>query len=219
MWRLWERAAPYGSVPILWIFHSLMWIYCFSTTTGTKNGPNSFTDCLCNGLLHYNIIALRCCGEMSKFKMQTPLGRGYVRNTFPKTATTDCILRFPIHYFFMPVFLLVFSLVTPAYAIHVESIESHSEFTCEPIRLRMCQDLPYNTTFMPNLLNHYDQQTAALAMEVCLYMCVSVCESPSFVSQYTGKLVSWCSKLEIWDYMILFFWGGLLFFGIDCPNM
>ncbi|KAM6980284.1 frizzled-3-like [Aplochiton taeniatus] len=29
----------------------------------------------------------------------------------------------------------------------------------------MCQDLSYNTTFMPNLLNHYDQQTAALAME------------------------------------------------------
>uniref|UniRef100_A0A8C5GC80 Frizzled-3 n=1 Tax=Gouania willdenowi TaxID=441366 RepID=A0A8C5GC80_GOUWI len=44
-------------------------------------------------------------------------------------------------------------------------IESHNEFSCEPIRLRMCQDLPYNTTFMPNLLNHYDQQTAALAME------------------------------------------------------
>uniref|UniRef100_UPI00355C9F35 Frizzled-3 n=1 Tax=Homo sapiens TaxID=9606 RepID=UPI00355C9F35 len=38
-------------------------------------------------------------------------------------------------------------------------------FSCEPITLRMCQDLPYNTTFMPNLLNHYDQQTAALAME------------------------------------------------------
>ncbi|CAG11035.1 unnamed protein product [Tetraodon nigroviridis] len=46
----------------------------------------------------------------------------------------------------------------------MESTESHSEFSCEPIRLRMCQDLPYNTTFMPNLLNHYDQQTAALAM-------------------------------------------------------
>ncbi|XP_016381900.1 frizzled-3-like isoform X1 [Sinocyclocheilus rhinocerous] len=29
----------------------------------------------------------------------------------------------------------------------------------------MCQGLAYNTTFMPNLLNHYDQQTAALAME------------------------------------------------------
>lgn len=45
----------------------------------------------------------------------------------------------------------------------------HSLFSCEPIILRMCQDLPYNTTFMPNLLNHYDQQTAALAMEVRLF--------------------------------------------------
>ncbi|XP_074847562.1 frizzled-3 isoform X3 [Carettochelys insculpta] len=42
----------------------------------------------------------------------------------------------------------------------------HSLFSCEPIILRMCQDLPYNATFMPNLLNHYDQQTAALAMEI-----------------------------------------------------
>uniref|UniRef100_A0AAZ3R5R3 Frizzled-3 n=1 Tax=Oncorhynchus tshawytscha TaxID=74940 RepID=A0AAZ3R5R3_ONCTS len=42
---------------------------------------------------------------------------------------------------------------------------SHSTFTCEPVGLRMCQDLPYNATFMPNLLNHYDQKTAALAME------------------------------------------------------
>jgi len=46
----------------------------------------------------------------------------------------------------------------------------HSLFSCEPIILRMCQDLPYNTTFMPNLLNHYDQQTAALAMEVRLVL-------------------------------------------------
>ncbi|XP_034419574.1 frizzled-3-like, partial [Cyclopterus lumpus] len=65
----------------------------------------------------------------------------------------------------IPTILLLFSVVTPALSIHMESIESHSEFSCEPIRLRMCQDLPYNTTFMPNLLNHYDQQTAALAME------------------------------------------------------
>uniref|UniRef100_A0AAY4AEJ0 Frizzled-3 n=1 Tax=Denticeps clupeoides TaxID=299321 RepID=A0AAY4AEJ0_9TELE len=50
-------------------------------------------------------------------------------------------------------------------AIHVDLAKSHSTFTCEPIGLRMCQDLPYNHTFMPNLLNHYDQQTAALAME------------------------------------------------------
>ena len=40
----------------------------------------------------------------------------------------------------------------------------------EPITLRMCQDLPYNTAFMPNLLNHYDQQMAVLALEVRLHL-------------------------------------------------
>ncbi|XP_058605910.1 frizzled-3b isoform X2 [Onychostoma macrolepis] len=61
--------------------------------------------------------------------------------------------------------LLVLSLFTGSLGIHMDSVGSHSMFTCESIGLRMCQDLPYNTTFMPNLLNHYDQQTAALAME------------------------------------------------------
>ena len=40
----------------------------------------------------------------------------------------------------------------------------------EPITLRVCQDLPYNTAFMPNLLNHYDQQMVVLAMEVRLHL-------------------------------------------------
>ncbi|XP_036405504.1 frizzled-3a isoform X2 [Megalops cyprinoides] len=62
-------------------------------------------------------------------------------------------------------FWLFLPLITACVAIYMEAAESHSTFTCEPITLRMCQDLPYNTTFMPNLLNHYDQQTAALAME------------------------------------------------------
>uniref|UniRef100_A0A4W5MM54 Frizzled-3 n=1 Tax=Hucho hucho TaxID=62062 RepID=A0A4W5MM54_9TELE len=61
--------------------------------------------------------------------------------------------------------LFLWSLCSSCLSIHAETAESHSTFTCEPIGLRMCQDLPYNTTFMPNLLNHYDQQTAALAME------------------------------------------------------
>ncbi|GAA6109398.1 frizzled-3b isoform X1 [Tachysurus ichikawai] len=62
--------------------------------------------------------------------------------------------------------LLASALFACSSAILMDTVESHSMFTCEPIGLRMCQDLPYNTTFMPNLLNHYDQQTAALAMEV-----------------------------------------------------
>lgn len=61
---------------------------------------------------------------------------------------------------------VLWSLVAAIQAIHMEAGGSHSMFTCEPITLRMCQELPYNSTFMPNLLNHYDQQTAALAMEV-----------------------------------------------------
>ncbi|XP_077376020.1 frizzled-3-like [Festucalex cinctus] len=73
---------------------------------------------------------------------------------------TVCFPHFPA-----PLFLLLIFAAPPAGTIHMEATESHSEFSCEPIRLRMCQDLPYNATFMPNLLNHYDQQTAALAME------------------------------------------------------
>ncbi|XP_012676407.2 frizzled-3a isoform X2 [Clupea harengus] len=65
----------------------------------------------------------------------------------------------------MDLLWVLWSLVTASMAIHMEAGGSHSMFTCEPITLRMCHDLPYNSTFMPNLLNHYDQQTAALAME------------------------------------------------------
>lgn len=103
--------------------------------------------------------------------MQAPGGAGCVKHHQGHPG------RFSLR--LMPVFVLFF-VVTPARSIHMESVESHSEFSCEPIRLRMCQDLPYNTTFMPNLLNHYDQQTAALAMEVgwllhSVYMCVCLC--------------------------------------------
>lgn len=63
--------------------------------------------------------------------------------------------------------VLSVSMLTACVAIPMDAAEgSHSLFTCEPITLRMCQGLPYNSTFMPNALNHYDQQTAALAMEV-----------------------------------------------------
>uniref|UniRef100_A0A8C1I8L1 Frizzled-3 n=1 Tax=Cyprinus carpio TaxID=7962 RepID=A0A8C1I8L1_CYPCA len=65
----------------------------------------------------------------------------------------------------MDLLWVLYSMLTVCMAINMEATGSHSMFTCEPITLRMCQGLTYNTTFMPNLLNHYDQQTAALAME------------------------------------------------------
>ncbi|XP_047244940.1 frizzled-3a isoform X1 [Girardinichthys multiradiatus] len=62
--------------------------------------------------------------------------------------------------------VLSVSMLAACVAIPMDAAAgSHSMFTCEPITLRMCQGLPYNSTFMPNIMNHYDQQTAALAME------------------------------------------------------
>lgn len=36
---------------------------------------------------------------------------------------------------------------------------------CEPIKIPMCQSMPYNMTRMPNLLHHSTQENAVLAIE------------------------------------------------------
>lgn len=45
-------------------------------------------------------------------------------------------------------------------------VRGHSLFTCEPITIARCSRMPYNMTFFPNIMGHYDQDTAALQMEV-----------------------------------------------------
>uniref|UniRef100_A0A803K922 Frizzled class receptor 6 n=1 Tax=Xenopus tropicalis TaxID=8364 RepID=A0A803K922_XENTR len=47
-------------------------------------------------------------------------------------------------------------------------VQSHSLFTCEPITVPRCTGMNYNMTFFPNLLEHYDQDIAALRMEVSI---------------------------------------------------
>uniref|UniRef100_A0A3Q3XJ98 Frizzled-6 n=1 Tax=Mola mola TaxID=94237 RepID=A0A3Q3XJ98_MOLML len=42
---------------------------------------------------------------------------------------------------------------------------AHSLFTCEPIRVHRCLGMPYNMTFFPNMMDHYDQDIAAASME------------------------------------------------------
>uniref|UniRef100_A0A8B9QT31 Frizzled-6 n=1 Tax=Anas platyrhynchos TaxID=8839 RepID=A0A8B9QT31_ANAPL len=44
-------------------------------------------------------------------------------------------------------------------------VRGHSLFTCEPITIARCSRMPYNMTFFPNIMGHYDQDTAALQME------------------------------------------------------
>ena len=52
----------------------------------------------------------------------------------------------------------------------------------------MCQDLPYNTAFTPNLLNHYNQQTAVLAVEVPrLWWAISSAGGPEFSWSLSGS--------------------------------
>ncbi|KAJ8371945.1 hypothetical protein AAFF_G00298570 [Aldrovandia affinis] len=58
------------------------------------------------------------------------------------------------------------STLTGRGAIQADPPGGQDGFACEPIALRMCQDLPYNTTFTPNPLDHHDQQAAQLAMEM-----------------------------------------------------
>ncbi|CAM9322084.1 unnamed protein product, partial [Lampetra planeri] len=42
---------------------------------------------------------------------------------------------------------------------------AHSLFTCEPIEVHRCLGMPYNMTFFPNMMEHYDQDIAASRME------------------------------------------------------
>ena len=45
----------------------------------------------------------------------------------------------------------------------------HSDFTCEPIKVPRCLNMPYNMTYFPNMMEHYDQDIAASKMEVSPY--------------------------------------------------
>ncbi len=50
----------------------------------------------------------------------------------------------------------------------LDSCMSHASFTCEPVHVQWCHGMPYNTTFFPNMLEHYDQHIAAVKMKVCI---------------------------------------------------
>lgn len=49
-------------------------------------------------------------------------------------------------------------------------VQGHSLFTCEPITIPRCSGMPYNMTFFPNIMGHYDQDTAARKMDPFLIL-------------------------------------------------
>lgn len=52
------------------------------------------------------------------------------------------------------------------WSLMLAQLDGHSLFTCEPINIPRCFGMTYNMTFFPNLMGHYDQDTAAVRMEV-----------------------------------------------------
>lgn len=70
--------------------------------------------------------------------------------------------------------VLVFS-VTCGFLLTL--VRGHSLFTCEPITISRCSEMPYNMTFFPNIMGHYDQDMAALQMEVSF-------PTPSVICKY-----------------------------------
>lgn len=56
-------------------------------------------------------------------------------------------------------------LVTAALLTHHHRPVSASSGHCEPVRIPLCRDMPYNRTRMPNLLHHSTQENAVLAVE------------------------------------------------------
>lgn len=57
------------------------------------------------------------------------------------------------------IFLLIWSLI-------LNLTYGHSLFTCEPIIIPRCSGMTYNMTFFPNMMGHYDQDTAASHLKV-----------------------------------------------------
>ncbi|KAF5901138.1 frizzled-6-like, partial [Clarias magur] len=50
-------------------------------------------------------------------------------------------------------------------AVLLDTCLTHSLFTCEPVQVRWCDKMPYNMTFFPNMLEHYDQDIAASKLQ------------------------------------------------------
>lgn len=64
----------------------------------------------------------------------------------------------------MPGKMGIFVLLTLSLILNLT--HGHSLFTCEPITIPRCSGMAYNMTFFPNVMGHYDQQTAAARMGV-----------------------------------------------------
>ncbi|KAH1177220.1 frizzled-6 isoform X2 [Mauremys mutica] len=86
--------------------------------------------------------------------------------------------------------ILVFFVI---YSLILTLIQGHSLFTCEPITVSRCTGMTYNMTFFPNMMGHYDQDTAAVQIEPFLPLVNLNC-SPDFHTFLCKAFVPACVK-------------------------
>lgn len=79
-----------------------------------------------------------------------------------------------------------------AYAL-LPFVQGHSLFTCEPIIVPRCMKMTYNMTFFPNLMGHYDQNTAAVEMKHFLPLANLEC-SPNVETFLCKAFVPTCTE-------------------------
>ncbi|TRY83303.1 hypothetical protein DNTS_006032 [Danionella cerebrum] len=72
-------------------------------------------------------------------------------------------------------------------------VASHSHFTCEPVHVQWCDQLHYNQTFFPNLMEHRDQETAAQNMQEFMPL-VRVRCSPDVLLFLCQSFIPECQK-------------------------
>lgn len=88
----------------------------------------------------------------------------------------------------------------------VESCSAHSLFTCEPIHVHRCLGMPYNMTFFPNMMEHYDQDIAASQMEVHQFVDVILADQSHWLQMQTHQTVGYIVIIYIYViYCFLFY--------------
>ncbi|XP_016330621.1 frizzled-6-like isoform X2 [Sinocyclocheilus anshuiensis] len=87
----------------------------------------------------------------------------------------------------------------------LDSCMSHTSFTCEPVHVQWCHSMPYNSTFFPNMLEHYDQDIAAVKMKAFVPECTDHTRVLRPCRELCERVLSDCSR-------------DMLTFGISWPS-
>lgn len=87
--------------------------------------------------------------------------------------------------------------------IWVGSCSAHSLFTCEPIKVHRCMGMPYNVTFFPNMMEHYDQDIAASHMEVSCHKQICQTVRKTYMHWYVIWYLNVLFVVQLWFHQVI----------------